>query len=537
MPVARAAAGPCGEAAGASSPPSSSCLRWFNFISNIFEGELTLDEKLALQVLRRLASTPFERGRASHEQLLHQLYVLCFANADEGPLKEEDPLWKQSPDPRRDFRGGGLLALQNLCFFRANFPDAFLSFQIKSCHAGFPMAAALINVTHMLTGYLRLTDAAGLGAGEPQASRRSARCFARLCLMEDGEDATMESCLCHASVFRDSSRSGGMAALQVNFSGVAPSISDSALLQESSAASAAKREDQAQRAPFPRRLQSCEGRGGGPAACCSEGPRRAALRLHVPLRQPHSPELSSARGCCAEQLCSAMDAHVLNAFGHLYVYACMRLEQELGRRGAWDPDEIDADAFLLRPCYGNGLLCGLRRLQDFRRASHEPLASPPSVHAKGHHHRQGLFFSPASRPGGSPPSSSKAEEKGEGIGGCGAASGSARDAALAVEAHRTTSLSPCQSTASPPPEAQQSRQALALSPRPSAACRPSRLLCGIDDYGSSRRQSEGGEGQPVNKRAHLCFGDALKEVRSVVDAVLSDGTLQNLQDLELIRQG
>lgn len=53
----------------------------------------------------------------------------------------------QSADPRRDFRGGGLLALENLCFFRLRYPVQFESFSRKSYEAGFPMAAAFINVT------------------------------------------------------------------------------------------------------------------------------------------------------------------------------------------------------------------------------------------------------------------------------------------------------------------------------------------------------------------------------------------------------
>lgn len=57
----------------------------------------------------------------------------------------------------------------------------------------------------MLAGYLRLTEAVALGAGEPLASRRAIRCFARLCLNAEEEGLAAECCSRHADAFGDSS--------------------------------------------------------------------------------------------------------------------------------------------------------------------------------------------------------------------------------------------------------------------------------------------------------------------------------------------
>lgn len=137
-------------------------------------------------------------------------------------------IWLQSSNPRTDFRGGGVLALENLIYFRLHFPKAFNDFVYKSRVAGFPMAAALINVTvskrhcsihldlsihscwplsgpfsvfsgkvpscgrlwptqHMLTTYLNVKKGcrppAGL-SGDLEASKRSMKNFLRLCISD-----------------------------------------------------------------------------------------------------------------------------------------------------------------------------------------------------------------------------------------------------------------------------------------------------------------------------------------------------------------
>lgn len=55
---------------------SSSCLRFFAFLANMFDGEMTLDEKFALQLLRRFASTPFDKGNPDHEEVGNTRFLL-----------------------------------------------------------------------------------------------------------------------------------------------------------------------------------------------------------------------------------------------------------------------------------------------------------------------------------------------------------------------------------------------------------------------------------------------------------------------------
>lgn len=55
-----------GEVGGAA---STSCLRWFAIFSNFFDVEMSLEEKVAWQALRRLAATPFSRGNPQHEEV------------------------------------------------------------------------------------------------------------------------------------------------------------------------------------------------------------------------------------------------------------------------------------------------------------------------------------------------------------------------------------------------------------------------------------------------------------------------------------
>lgn len=56
---------------------SSSCLRLFSFLSNFFDGDMTFEEKLLLQQLGRLASTPYDKDNKNHEQVLLTCMPLC----------------------------------------------------------------------------------------------------------------------------------------------------------------------------------------------------------------------------------------------------------------------------------------------------------------------------------------------------------------------------------------------------------------------------------------------------------------------------
>ncbi|KAL8447279.1 hypothetical protein Emed_004490 [Eimeria media] len=488
MPVSRSAAAAAGEAAGGSAASSSSCLRWFNFLSGVFEGELNFEEKLALQVLRRFASTVYERDKPSHEQ---------------------------------------------------GFPWQLLSSTSRSMRVRLHLSVW----QHMLTGYLRLTEAVTVGQGEPVASRRSARCFARLCLLDCIDPVIAGLCASHAKAFRDNpAGSRDLLAPKASPKGVGGSRSDTALLQSAPKEQpvADKRGGQTTTTPSSRRQQSCE---MGEKSAAPPDFRRGAARLQPP-RPLHAQ--AAARACrrqCVEQRCSTIDARVLNAFGHLFVYSCLRLEQELGRRGAWDFDENEGppQAIPLRCSHGSQLLAGLRRIQEIRRASIEPLMSPHcGVHGRGQPMRHSLFGSSSPKQASPLQSDAKTLRQQQ-------AEGEERSACTTAEEgddgkRKTTAPSPSQSTAAAPETPccvpASAAPSLAQSPRASTACRPSRLQGGGEAAAAaSPGHAEGDEAHVVSRRAHLCFGDALKDVRNAVDAALSDGTIHTLHGLEVISHG
>jgi len=80
-----------------------------------------------LNNLRRRLQIPFDGSRIEHQDALRQLWRLAYPTREIPPLKSE--LWKemgwQGNDPSTDFRGGGLISLENLIFFARNYPNSF----------------------------------------------------------------------------------------------------------------------------------------------------------------------------------------------------------------------------------------------------------------------------------------------------------------------------------------------------------------------------------------------------------------------------
>ena len=369
----------------------------------------------------------------------------------------------------------------------------------------------------MLLGYLRLTEAAGLGAGEPLAPRRAIRCFARLCLNAEEEGRASECCGRHASAFR-----GSYALLNAPGTPLGiPSHSDSEL---------------------PQVAASC-GRPTGPSSACSPGRqagsagkssaspgavRPVASHRQLPRALRHRYPASRQ---CMKQCRAATDGRVLNAFGHLYVYACMRVEQELSLRGAWEPD--GADPPLPSPRHGNHLLPHFRRHHHSSRGPHGHILSP-RAHGRSHsRHSVGAGVGPQlSAP---LPHSSHQQQPLE------HRSVSLDDKLEQFVVDKPVAMSPSRSTAGPEARGQETSlpptsgaPSLVPSPRISSCSQPAPAFA---PPGCRSRQPGGEQAQPIHRRAHLCFGDALKEVRNAVDLVLSDGTLQTVQDMEAICRG
>ncbi|WVZ56762.1 hypothetical protein U9M48_007248 [Paspalum notatum var. saurae] len=115
-----------------------------------------------LNTLRRRLQIPFDGSRIEHQDALRQLWRLAYPTREIPPLKSE--LWKemgwQGNDPSTDFRGGGLISLENLIFFARNYPNSFqmLLNKVQGQRADweYPFAVAGINISFMLVQMLDL---------------------------------------------------------------------------------------------------------------------------------------------------------------------------------------------------------------------------------------------------------------------------------------------------------------------------------------------------------------------------------------------
>ncbi|KAK7290710.1 hypothetical protein RIF29_05315 [Crotalaria pallida] len=115
-----------------------------------------------LRYLRQRLEVPFDGSKPEHQDALKQLWKLAYPGRELPSLKSE--LWKemgwQGSDPSTDFRGGGLISLENLIFFAKKYPESFQRLLLKQdgCRAEweYPFAVAGINISFMLTQMLDL---------------------------------------------------------------------------------------------------------------------------------------------------------------------------------------------------------------------------------------------------------------------------------------------------------------------------------------------------------------------------------------------
>lgn len=100
----------------------------------------------------KLSQTPFED---IHVCKLKELWELAFEGVE---FQRQSEAWKemgfQHIDPSSDFRGVGLLGLQNLIFFANKNPLQFEAI-IKNSRS-YPFAAAGLNITQYLLSSLNL---------------------------------------------------------------------------------------------------------------------------------------------------------------------------------------------------------------------------------------------------------------------------------------------------------------------------------------------------------------------------------------------
>ncbi|XP_032784877.2 ELMO domain-containing protein 2 isoform X1 [Daphnia magna] len=109
--------------------------------------------KQLLHDLENIRTTGYDSSNIEHEKKLLELWNLLM------PMKELEcrvsNLWKdigfQGDDPKTDFRGMGLLGLENLHFFAKNYPEVALQVLSHSNHPihGYSFAIVGINLTHL----------------------------------------------------------------------------------------------------------------------------------------------------------------------------------------------------------------------------------------------------------------------------------------------------------------------------------------------------------------------------------------------------
>ncbi|CEM35566.1 unnamed protein product [Vitrella brassicaformis CCMP3155] len=154
---------------------------------------LTEPERRALERIRAAGGVVFDEGNEVHEVRLARLWTLL--RPDEGVCPKSSLQWKglgfQGENPRTDFRGAGLLALQCLVYMAEQYTqDLLLLVEESASLHHYPVAAALINVTHFLVVFLRLTEPSirHLSPAKPSrpANKRCIKAFARLaCAFEE----------------------------------------------------------------------------------------------------------------------------------------------------------------------------------------------------------------------------------------------------------------------------------------------------------------------------------------------------------------
>lgn len=103
----------------------------------------------------------YNKENPEHEELLLRLWKATFPNTTlENRVCEQ---WKligfQGTDPATDFRGMGILGLNNLLYFAEVHPETFrkiVTVQAERKERDYPVAVAGINITQMLYDLLRI---------------------------------------------------------------------------------------------------------------------------------------------------------------------------------------------------------------------------------------------------------------------------------------------------------------------------------------------------------------------------------------------
>eukprot|EP00026_Physarum_polycephalum_P003210 Phypoly_transcript_03220.p1 GENE.Phypoly_transcript_03220~~Phypoly_transcript_03220.p1 ORF type:complete len:700 (+),score=127.66 Phypoly_transcript_03220:236-2335(+) len=130
-----------------------------------FKKQLHTFQKHKLHVYKNI-KLPYDKTNSDHEATLMRLWTATYPDTKlESRVSEQ---WKslgfQGTDPATDFRGMGLLGLEQLVYFAEKHNDIFrkiVNGQIARKEREYPVAVAGINITQKLYDILKINDEAG----------------------------------------------------------------------------------------------------------------------------------------------------------------------------------------------------------------------------------------------------------------------------------------------------------------------------------------------------------------------------------------
>ena len=108
--------------------------------------------KQLIRQIQNLRSLSYDPTDSSHKKMLENLWIQLSDEPLRGMVsKQWTDIGFQGDDPSTDFRGMGLLGLDNLLFFSTVYKEAARHILQHSLHPihGFPFAIVGINLTHM----------------------------------------------------------------------------------------------------------------------------------------------------------------------------------------------------------------------------------------------------------------------------------------------------------------------------------------------------------------------------------------------------
>lgn len=147
-----------------------------------FRYDLDPSELKAFYALRKEANIPFQENSTEYNDQFRRLFkILKNSDLPEESIVSED--WKkfgfQNKDPRKDIRGGGVLALNQLVVFCERHRK--LALQMSEDEEKFIFAITAVNVTFYLKKYFHLADFLDFKHDRREiCSRKALKNFARL---------------------------------------------------------------------------------------------------------------------------------------------------------------------------------------------------------------------------------------------------------------------------------------------------------------------------------------------------------------------